>query len=89
MLTVLLNISRTNLMNITKKLILIGIFIATNFSIITFMNLANANEIQWCPYEKSSGKSMGNACYQSLADCERMNGTSIWTEIVCIAVRKK
>jgi hypothetical protein len=75
-------------MNITK-LTLVGVAIAASFSIFVFMNLANANEIQWCPYEKSTGKSMGNACYQSLADCERMNGTSIWTEIICIAVIKK
>jgi len=74
-------------MNITK-LTLVGVAIAASFSIFVFMNLANANEIQWCPYDKSTGQSMGNSCYQSLADCERMNGTSIWTEIVCIAVKK-
>jgi hypothetical protein len=72
-----------------KKLTLISIFIAAGFSLITFINSAKANEIQWCPYDKTTGQSMGNACYQSLADCERMNGTSIWTEIVCIAVQKK
>lgn len=74
-------------MNIIK-LTPVGISIVAGFLLITFISPAKAKEIQWCAFDRSTGQQMGNACYQSLEECQRMYNTSMWTDKVCIAVQK-